>query len=368
MANDDTLMAYIVLRLTSGVEDAATEALAYILNKSGGAMSALNELLQEGGFGIESIARVQTQVTYEDGCTPDMAGYDEGGTTRLLVESKFWAALQEDQACRYARHLDQPGPAMLLFIAPEVRRQTLWAEIGRQMSELGDLEPTMPRQAGVKRARMVWKESSATVLHLSLVSWDLLLEKMDKQSGDADVRSDIRQLRGLAQRQDAEAFLPLHSGDLSPEHGRRYQDYCRLVNDAVEARGVQEKWLSITGLSVVAQRWGYGRYFRFSDVDTAFWFGVNHSVWTRSEDTPLWLGLYYDNWNKVNMDAVGRKLNVQVVEADYFRWVPVRLKTGVEYEEVLDDVAAQLRRIGGIMSGRTAATSPPSLRQAQGRH
>ena len=360
MANDDTLMAYIVPRLTSGVEDAATEALAYILNKSGGAMSALNELLQEGGFGIESIARVQTQVTYEDGCTPDMAGYDEIGAIRLLVESKFWAALQEDQARRYARHLDQPGPAMLLVIAPEVRRQTLWAEIGRQMSELGDLEPIMPRQAGVKRARMAWKESSETELHLLLVSWDLLLETMDNQSGDTDVRSDIRQLRGLAQRQDAEAFLPLHSGDLSPEHGRRYQGYCRLFDDAVDARGVQENWMNTERMAASSNRWGSGRWFRFSGVDSSFWFGVNHRLWARYGDTPLWLGLYLDDSGKVTAGKIGKEPSDQAVDVDGFRWVPVYLKTGVEYDEVLDDVAAQLRRIGGIAGGRPAATSPPS--------
>ena len=356
MADNDTLMAYIVPRLTSGVEDAATEALAYILNKSGGAMSALNELLQEGGFGIESIARVQTQVTYEDGCTPDMAGYDASGGARLLVESKFWAALQEDQASRYARHLDQPGPAMLLFIAPEVRRQTLWAEIGRQMSDLGDLEPTMPRQAGVKRARMTWKEKSATELHLLLVSWDLLLEKMDNQSGDTDVRSDIRQLRGLAQRQDAEAFLPLHSEDLSPEHGRRYQGYCRLFDDAVDARGVQENWRNTERMAASSNRWGSGRWFRFSGVASSFWFGVNHRLWARYGDTPLWLGLYLDDSGKVTAGKIGKELSEQVADADYFRWVPVRLKTGVEYEEVLNHVVSQLKAIGVIVSdGRTPA-------------
>ena len=36
MADSDTLMAYLVPRLTAQVENAATEALGYILNRSPG--------------------------------------------------------------------------------------------------------------------------------------------------------------------------------------------------------------------------------------------------------------------------------------------------------------------------------------------
>ena len=359
MADDDTLMAYLVPRLTGGVEDAATEALAYILNKSEGARAALDDLLCQNGFDTEPVTRVRTQVSFEDGCIPDMVGYDEDYRTRLLVESKFWAAFGDGQVSQYALHLDQPGPAVLLIIGPEVRRQTLWAEAKRQMAEVGELED-VGSPTGVNRARVNWTEPADSKLHLMIISWAGLLDLMAAKAGDAAVLEDIRQLRGLAQRQDNEAFLPLHSENLNPDIGRRYRGYCRLVDAAVDARGVPEKWIDITRLAATSQRWGYGRYLRFSDVETTFWFGINHYVWAKREDTPLWLGLYYDNWNKVNMDAVGRELDAQVVEADWFRWVPIRLRTGVEYDDVLDDVTAQLRRIGAIVSGQTAATSPPS--------
>ena len=289
MANDDTLMAYIVPRLTSGVEDAATEALAYILNKSGGAMSALNELLQEGGFGIESIARVQTQVTYKDGSRPDMAGYDRHGVKRLLVESKFWAALMERQASGYASQFDEGGQAVLMFICPEARRQPLWAEIERQMDEQGRLED-IDSPMGVQRAEVVWTEPSDSQLHLMIVSWVRLLDRMDAQADDDGVKSDIRQLRGLAQRQDDEAFLPLHSEELGPDLGRRIVGYNRLVDNAVDSKGVPGKWMSVKGLSATSQRWGYGRYFHFSGVDLSFWFGVNHNLWARSGRHPFVAG------------------------------------------------------------------------------
>ena len=85
------------------------------------------------GLAFRQSAEWKTQVTYEDGSRPDMAGYDQANAKRLLVESKFWAALLEGQASGYLNQFDQPGPTVLLFIAPDIRIETLWAEIVRQI-------------------------------------------------------------------------------------------------------------------------------------------------------------------------------------------------------------------------------------------
>ncbi len=137
MSNTDTLLSYLVPRLTSQVENAATDCLGYILGKSETARDAFNVLLKVGGYTGKPIVRVETQVTYEDGSRPDMAGYDEDDVKRLLVEAKFWAALSEDQASGYLEQFDEPGPAMLLFIAPEARMETFWAEINRHINDDG---------------------------------------------------------------------------------------------------------------------------------------------------------------------------------------------------------------------------------------
>ena len=384
MTDHATLMAYLVPRLTKQVENAATEALGYILNRAPGPMRALNDLLREGGFDVGPIARLETQVTHEDGSRPDMAGYDENNLKRLLVEAKFGAALLEGQASEYARQLDQPGPATLLFIAPEVRIPMLWVEIDRQMAREGRLpkSPTsvIPAKAGihprhgarsqprkqsntppvptrrwilglelidsppgVKRARVAWTEPGDTELQLVLVSWVRLLDRMDALAGDEDVKSDIRQLRGLAHEQDEQVFLPIHAEDIGPDIGRRVVSYNQLVDDAVDARGVPQRWMSVEGLAATAQRYGYGRYLRFSGLDGDFWFGVNHERWAVSGDTPLWLRVC--DRTGVNMDEIGRELKVRVQD----EWIPVRLKTGVEYEEVLNDVVSQLKAIARII-------------------
>lgn len=342
MANDSTLMAHLIPKLTSQVENAATDALAYILNRSTGAMQALNDLLREGGLNIEPIARAETQVTYKDGSRPDMAGYDEGNVVRLLVEAKFWAALLEGQASGYIEKLDQPGPAVLLFIAPEARTQVLWSEIRRQMEKQYPLRPLETR-LGVQRAVELGSER-----HVLLVSWNRILDRMAALAEDAGVQADIRQLRGLAQRQDSEAFLPLHAGDLSPSFGRRVIGYNRLVDDAVDGRGVREEWMSIRGTAATAQRYGYGRYFRFDALSEVFlWFGVNHEMWATEADTPLWLRVLnvggHSDWGEQDYVVQGQD-----------RWIPIHPKVGVEYQEVLDDVASQLKTIAKILS------QPPS--------
>ena len=72
-------------------------------------------------------------MTYKDGSRPDMVGYDHSGAKRLLVKSKFWATPLEGQASGYFGQFEEPGPGVLLFIAPETRMETLWSEIRRQM-------------------------------------------------------------------------------------------------------------------------------------------------------------------------------------------------------------------------------------------
>ena len=346
MADRYTLLGYLVPRITGQLEDAATEAVAYILNSSTEAMGALNDLLQHGGFEIEPITRVRTQVGYDDS-RPDMTGYDKDGVKRLLVESKFGAPLLEGQASDYIQVLDQPGPAILMFISPEARSETLWAAIRRQMKE-SDLED-VASSSGVQRTKV-----AGTERHLMQLSWLRLLDCISTQVSDTAVRSDIEQIRGLARRQDAEVFLPIHPEDLSPDFGRRVVGYNRLVDDAVDARGVACGWMDISRANATPQRHGYGRYFYFTGVSGYFWFGVNHEQWARSGDTPLWLLVGDDV--QADMEEIGIELNSRPQE----RWLPIRPKLNVEYVEVLDDVARQLRAVAKVVGPRTPGSESPT--------
>ena len=74
----------------SQTEDIAVEALGHILSNSEPARRGVEDLLESHGTNIGPIKWVRTQVTGEAGERPDLAGTDEQGVERLLVEAKFW--------------------------------------------------------------------------------------------------------------------------------------------------------------------------------------------------------------------------------------------------------------------------------------
>ena len=355
MAEDATLLAYLIPRLTNQVENVATDALAIILNASAACRGALDRLLRDGDFNPESVVRVETQVTYQDGSRPDMVGYDQSGAERLLVEAKFWASLQQDQANRYFEQLEEAGPGVLLFIAPYSRIETLWAEIRRQMeSGEGSVQLELVDTADrTRRAKIVGSDK-----RLMLVSWDRLLGSL-AAADDTRVASDIQQLRGLAKYQDEAAFQPIHSEEFGPALPRRIRDLNRLIDD-VRIRGVQEGWMNVHGSAAAPQREGYGRYFRFTgaqgEVIQEDWFlCVHFKRWATSGDTPLWLRV----WTRAAQKPINREKSARMrdsclslVEDEKGRIydVPIYLKTGVGYERVLDDIVRQVRAIGDMIN------------------
>lgn len=359
-----TLLAHLVPRLTTHVEDAATDALAFILNSSAACRRALDHMLQDGEFAPEPIARVETQVTYDDGSRPDMLGYDQDGTRRLVVEAKFWAALQPSQPRGYIDQFDAPGPGVLLFIAPASRIETLWAEIRRRMEGDGDTEPeTVERTRRLdeltetpdqtRTGRIVDPDGRLSDKRLMLVSWTRLLDTMAAALvDDAQVASDIRQLRGLAAKQDREAFLPIHPAEFGLALPRRLRGLNRLIDDVIRI-GRSRGWITTQGLKATPLKEGYGRYFRFVGSPGILRLGVNFHLWSTSGETPLWLMI----GEKVPVSPE-RLRNRLVPAVELFGWstthtppgynagVPIHLKVGVEYDMVLDDA---LRQIGEVM-------------------
>ena len=358
MPQESTLLAYLVPRLTNRAEDTATDALAFILNRSPACRGALNLLLREGeeSYHLDALSSFETQVTYKDGSRPDMVGYDQEGGKRLLVESKFWATLREGQASSYFDQLEGTGPGVLLFIAPASRLEILWGEITRQM-ESGSEEVRLEAVETSGQMRRVsvlgadYKEK-----RLQLISWPLLLDRLAAAiPPDSLIASDILQLRGLAQREDDEAFQPIDTAELSPSVPRRLQWLNRLVDDVVDSRGCLEGWMSLEGSRSSAVRDGYGRYFRFVTdlrevVPGWFYLCVNLSLWATSGDTPLWLRIYSD----VPIDPVHLRSKVpSLVEyggASEYRSVPVYLTPGVEYGRVLDDTVRQVKAIRSMVN------------------
>lgn len=345
MSDESTLLAYLVPRLTNQQEDVATDALAFILNSSEACRVALGNLLSGDGFDLGVLSRLETQVTYDDGSRPDMVGYDSRGCGRLVVESKFWAALLEGQASGYFRQLEALGPAVLLFIAPATRIETLWVEIQRQM-QTGEKPVQLELVETRERIR---RASAGPGKQVMLVSWDLVLDHLAASvPSDSQTHTDLRQLRGFTQHQDLDAFQPIRREDLSPSLPRRIRWYNVLIDRVVDTRGVQEAWMSVDRLRATPQRAGYGRYFRFvvDPSEASFFLCVELDYWAEQGDTPMWLWVTSNTYLEQKLhDGNGWSRD------DGYLYTPIYLKIGAEYDDVLDDIVDQLRRIAEIVAG-----------------
>ena len=323
--NRETLLAKIVPVFASSTEDVAVEALGHILSESEATRRALSDILHVGGAAVGQIARVRTQPTGGEDERPDLAGFDQHGRERVLIEAKFWAGLTANQPLTYLERLPEQEPSALLFVAPAARIEPLWTELRRQASK------------------------SSSGITLESFQEAEMLRSAAAAAADSHTETDIRQLHGLAVRQDADAFLPLRPEELGPEFPRRMLRLRELVDDATE-RGVQAGWADWSRVQV--QDWGYGRYLGLGGEDV--WFGINFLEWACHRDTPLWLWFYTA---RVDVEKVRRAFESprrqsppEVFPSDWGLVVPIELPVAVEYEAVLDAVVARLAEIAAILS------------------
>lgn len=342
MVERDTLLAHLAPKyLTGRIEDAATDALAYILNKSECARSAFNDLVAyTAGVPVEDCDRFATQVVVsDDRARPDFVGYDKNGEKRVIGESKFWAPLGDEQVKAYLKQLPSSGPAVLLFVVPDTRIESLWPDVNCYVGR------EQQRSDRVKNGTVRVGVMPDNHLHrIMMMGWVDLLDSLAQATKvDSDVASEIKQLRGLAMKQDREAFLPLKEEELVPEIARRVINLVDLVDAAINL-GRTDGWLNTDRLTSSRTGYWYARWFRFSGVEGEQWFGVDYRTWAMRGESPLWLWIY-----EVPEKLRG-KLTVKLYDGgDGGTFVPIYLPIGVEREKVLDSVIFQLKDICGAL-------------------
>ena len=340
-ASRKTLLAKLAPQFSVQTENVAVEALGHILSGSEAARSALSDVLNAGGAQVGQIAQVRTQVTGKDGERPDLVAFDQDGEKRVLIEAKFWAGLTESQPVVYLKSLTEDGrpdaqrslkASALLFVAPAARLDSLWAELCRQASKAGiTLDLSRDDADGLQSAL------ASGGVQLLLTSWRSLLGRMaTAAAADSHTEADLRQLQGLCEREDGEAFLPLRSEEFGLDFPRRMLGFRRLVDDATD-RGIRAGFISVKDLKVTPQAWGYGRYLHLARENT--WFGVNLDLWARTRPTPLWLVF---SPQRRALEPLRRADRPELFDD---RYVPIDLPVGREYEAVLDAVVERLEKI-----------------------
>ena len=318
-------------------EDLAVEALGYILSTSTAAMQTLTQTLRIGGAEVGQLTNVQTQVSADEGGRPDLVAFDSEGRESVLIEAKFWAGLTANQPNRYLDGLPTDIPSVLLFVAPEARFETLWQELRRSAMAEFSLGPDVEKE-GVKSTVTLGSRR-----HIMLISWRSLLRNIKNHS--PDMLEDVRQLEGLCEMEDAQAFLPLEASELGPAFPRRMRHLIRLIPNATGDPRLSRyvKWISSKMNSAINPHVRQGRYLWFGDVPV--WFGIDYHLWAQRGDTPLWVVLRDTEFEgAATIREIRRRAHSlpRIIDSGSDLWIPVYLPTGVEERAVLKAVVDRL--------------------------
>lgn len=342
MTDDQTLLGFIARWHNIGLEDAATDALYFILSRSEIALKTLADFLGDGQAPLP-IAGVQPQLANEFGAVPDLACLDIGGDVVAVIESKFWAPLTPNQPVTYWKSLPADQPSALLFLAPDDRidqdsQDSLWNEIRKRLKKAG-------HELGPSHLKRNLKTATAKdgQRRLVLASWSLLLDRVAKQvsaAGDQRASFEIDELRGLA------------ATAIAGDYPRSDENLRALVRKAVKQL-VQSGWADTNGLAEGNGNDFFVKYLRLAGADA--WLGVDKKITDQMPDKPLWLSFskFSGSTPQVGLDEVRSRLGD--VETRNFEWIPnqiclsVDLPVGADQEKTLNTAVSRLEHIAKLI-------------------
>jgi hypothetical protein len=353
-----SLFGHLAVRFGSHPENLATEALGYILGRSAGARAGFVASLAEGVSLDLPELRFETQHTSEDdGGRPDLAGIDDTGSVRVLVEAKFWAGFTARQPVSYIDQL--PDGGVLVVLCPAARVAYVAREIAHRLRAAN--RAFEERALGGEGGRMIIGAKQVV-----LQSWRRALGAVRLEvAGEPELLADVAQLEGLCARMDSEAFIPVTSEELTSNVYRRVHEFGVLLEDLV-ASAAAEKILSTKGTRATGGNGWYGRSCRLRGAFVLL--HVSTYKWTLLGPSPLWLTVYGASWTSDPTAAkrllagyeTGHRGSVHQ-DAKGYPTVMLRVPIGAERIGVLSAALDQLRTIGEIVAplGEGARDLPP---------
>ena len=328
-------------------EPGATRALAYILNQQPGIVRAFVKLLNPAGVAFDPRHPIESERSDDGGRTlgrprPDMKICDDGGRTRVLIENKFWAGLTDSQPVGYLEMLPNDVSSGLLFIVPGKRVEMIWKELKTRCQEAGfDLEQGLPKEGRVR-----WVQAGAKTMLVT--DWQNVLSVLDGGAdGQEKIRGDILQFRHLVETLESfEAFPALRSDEVTnAEQAQRIINYIGLIDSICQK-------LQETGIEIGAAAASYNDpYFCRSltrnygeDHTIHAYLALTFPIWCESGGvTPLWLWVgpwsCLTRFDELEMQFEG------TYTRDNDKFIPIRLKLGVERDRVVEDAVEQIRRM-----------------------
>ena len=343
MAEAKSLLSLIARGYAAGREDAATEALCFIVSRSDSARDALAGFLGLHGDSLP-IASFSTQFLV-DGAYPDMVCHDEHGNRVAFIESKFWATLTRHQPVTYWQELADDRPGVLLFLAPAARiartdRDSLWGKLLERLRRHGhELGPVDCREPG----SLVTAPSRVGQRRLMLTSWDVLLDRLAQRTAkDADFKAcfEIAELRGLA-------FDAIKNDDPIRDANLK-----QLIADAV-THLEESGWANTDGLRTGGSEGvSYVRFFRLGSANAGL--RIDYRA-VKQTGRPLWLQLRHSSDSRRSVDMDDVRARWSTLDEPGLQWLPthihlpIDLPAGADCEATLHAVVAELERIAKII-------------------
>lgn len=344
----ETLFGHMASRLIKQQENIATDSLNYIIERSRIARQAfLRHMEITAGIELPKDLTIRTQFGADDKSIRDMVAFNTEGEPVLIVEAKFWAGMTGNQPVAYLRQLPTKTASALVFIAPEARFQSLWAEILQRCTKDGVCFSDSTRE------RCVTIDNSSCTL--SLTSWRQVLQTISlevKAAKEVITAADVDQLEGFCETIDNEAFTPILPEELSSGIGRRITHFSGLVTDLRDIL-IDQKIATREGLTGTKRPGRITRYVKIHNFFCSLDFDPD--LWAKYRETPLWLGVQGCDWR---FSPLAEKLLSSLKNEDPPRlmrvgeWlsIPLTLPTGVERDRVMKSLVSQIKDVAHLLN------------------
>lgn len=350
----ETLFAHLATRFAPSPENIAIEALGFILKRSPAARRAFTGVAEAGGLDLPHDLAFGTQAVADDDGRPDIEAYGGDLHRYIVAETKFHAGLTINQPLTYAARLSPDRPAALVFIVPAARMSSLWSELTRRLKG-GEYAVSARRELQPE----LWVAVFGSGHHFVLVSWRAALDAIFREmemAGESERLEDVRQLQGLCERMDSEAFLPLRSEEITgTDMPRRYLQFCELVNDVGEEL-VSSGLCDRKGLQASGGHGFFGRYLRHGSI--VFYIGFDCTAWQSHKHSPLWLR--FDQYTPPEALAFlrqGASMETRwtaIVEGPRRILVPLSVAPGAEKPDLVTALADQ---VAGVLAALPASVA-----------
>ncbi len=312
-----SILGRLARNFTVSPENLATEALSYLIGNSARARSFFTQYVSSGIYEINEDIIFSTQVhSAEDSTIPDLIGRNISGEEVLMFEAKSWASLTENQPVEYLKRLKK---GILLFIVPQVRVNILWNELLRRCNDAKiECTDTKPINNNFRAVRV------GTDKCMMITDWPSLLGALlvNGASLETETVEDIKQLLGLCNEMDTEAFLPLNSDELNSTFGRRICQFTEILDDLTNMLVVKLN-MSLEGLRASATATFYVRYIAYNEFRLTL--QVNYLNWSKYRETPFWVGI-----------KIADPVRWQYPESLHHKLLPLSLESPSRYIETKD--------------------------------